>query len=77
MASVDGQTVRHMAVGDSFGEIALLRDIPRTATVTAETDAQAYLIDRAAFVCAVTGDRQSLAAAQDVIGQRLESEAVE
>ena len=70
-------TVRHMQAGDSFGEIALLQNVPRTATVTAETDAEAYLIDRAAFVCAVTGDRQSLAAAQDVIGERLASEAVE
>jgi MFS family permease len=70
-ASVDGRTVRHMQTGDSFGEIALLRDVPRTATVTAETDGEAYIIDREVFVCAVSGDRQSLAAAQDVIGQRL------
>ena len=76
-ASVDGHTVRHMQAGDSFGEIALLRDVPRTATVTAETDAEAYLIDRAAFVCAVSGDRQSLAAAQDVIGQRMATETLE
>jgi len=76
-ASVDGHTVRHMRAGDSFGEIALLQNVPRTATVTAETDAEAYLIDRAAFVCAVTGDRQSLAAAQDIIGERLASESVE
>jgi MFS family permease len=76
-ASVDGHTVRHMQAGDSFGEIALLENVPRTATVTAETDAEAYLIDRAAFVCAVTGDRQSLAAAQDVIGERLAAESVE
>jgi MFS family permease len=70
-ASVDGHTVRHMHAGESFGEIALLRDVPRTATVTAETDGEAYVIDRSVFVCAVSGDRQSLAAAQDVIGQRL------
>jgi MFS family permease len=70
-ASVDGKTVRHMRAGDSFGEIALLRDVPRTATVTAESDGEAYRIDRNVFVCAVSGDRQSLAAAQDVIGERL------
>jgi CRP-like cAMP-binding protein len=51
--------------------------VPRTATVTAETEAEAYLIDRTVFVCAVSGDRQSMAAAQDVIGQRLTAEAVE
>ena len=76
-ASVDGQTVRHMQSGDSFGEIALLRDVPRTATVTAETDGEAYVIDRQVFVCAVSGDRQSLAAAQDVIGQRMAAVPVE
>jgi len=70
-ASIDGETVRHMRAGDSFGEIALLRDVPRTATVTAETDGEAYVIDRQVFVCAVSGDQQSLAAAQQVIGQRL------
>jgi MFS family permease len=70
-ASVDGETVRHMQAGDSFGEIALLRDVRRTATVTAETDGEAYVIDRQVFVCAVSGDQQSLAAAQQVIGQRL------
>lgn len=76
-ATVDGETVRHMQAGDSFGEIALLQDVPRTATVTAETDGEAYVIDRQVFVCAVSGDRQSLAAAQDVIGQRMAAVPVE
>jgi CRP-like cAMP-binding protein len=69
---VDGRIVRRLGPGDSFGEIALLRAVPRTATVTGVTDGTAIVIEREAFVCAVTGDRQSMAAAQSVIGERLQ-----
>jgi MFS family permease len=68
--SVDGRPVREFAPGDSFGEIALLRDVPRTASITAESDGSAFVISREAFLCAVTGDRQSLAAANAVITER-------
>jgi MFS family permease len=69
-ASVDGRRVAGFGPGDSFGEIALLRDVPRTASVTASSDGTAFVIGRDAFLCAVTGNRQSLAAANDVIRQR-------
>jgi MFS family permease len=69
--SMDGQTVATLGRGDHFGEIALLRDIPRTATVTARGDAELYALEREEFVGVVTGDAASLEAANTVIGSRL------
>ncbi len=71
LISIDGSEVRRLRPGDSFGEIALLRDVPRTATVTAGSDLLAYALDREPFVCAVSGDRPSLSAAESVIQERL------
>ena len=69
--AVDGRPVQHLGPGESFGEIALLRGVPRTASVTARSDAVLFALDRAAFIPAVTGFGPSLSAAEAVIGMRL------
>jgi MFS family permease len=56
---------------DSFGEIALLRDVPRTATVTAATDARLYSLARDDFLAAVTAHRVAQAAGEAVVDARL------
>jgi CRP-like cAMP-binding protein len=68
---VHGALVQSLEPGDSFGEIALLRDVPRTATVRARTDVVLYALDRRHFLAAVTGFGPSLSAAEGVIGMRL------
>ena len=45
----DGQEIRTMGPGDFFGEIALLEDTPRTATVTAKAPLRFFVLTRQAF----------------------------
>ena len=59
------------AQADYFGEIALLRDVPRTATVTAIVDSQLYFLQREDFLAAVTGHRVAHAAGNAVAEERL------
>jgi CRP-like cAMP-binding protein len=53
----EGRFLREIGVaGEGFGEIALLRDVPRTATVTAMLESVLLSIDRGSFLAAVTGN---------------------
>jgi hypothetical protein len=56
---------------DYFGEIALLRPVPRTATVTALVDSRLYALQREDFLAAVTGHRAAHAEGEAVVEERL------
>jgi MFS family permease len=71
-ASRDGRQLSEMGTDDSFGEIALLRQIPRTATVTAISRLQVWILDREEFLGAVTGSPESVESADAVVSARLQ-----
>jgi MFS family permease len=62
---------RKLGVGDYFGEIALLRDVPRTATIRAVVDGQLYALERAGFLAAVTSHSAARVAGEAVVEERL------
>ena len=74
--SVDGAEKARLGPGDFFGEIALLRDVPRTATVTAVEALRLYALERDDFIGAVTGHAPSREAADSIVASRLPAGAV-
>jgi hypothetical protein len=68
---VDGAAKGTLWPGEYFGEIAILRDVPRTATVVAREPTELFALERDDFLAAVTGSAQSLDAAESVVGSRL------
>ena len=68
-----GRRTIHSGPGDFFGEIALLRDVPRTATVVAESATRLYALERDDFLAAVTGHARAHTEAHTVAAARLAS----
>lgn len=62
--AVGGVPVRELGAGDWFGEIGLLYDVPRSATVQALTDVSLWALDRESFLSSVTSVPTSLELAE-------------
>jgi len=61
---------RNEGPGECFGEIALLHDVPRTATVRTTADTRFFVLERDQFLLAVTGHRRSHQLARAVVDER-------
>lgn len=70
-AEQDGHFLGRYGRGDGVGEIALLRAVPRTATVTAHTAATVYQLDRDLFLTAVLGHAPTRRQAEAIAAARL------
>jgi MFS family permease len=74
---IDGRHVRRLGSGESFGEIALLRDVPRTATVRAVNSSELLALERGVFMEAVTGQPSSHAVADAIASALLATQPEE
>ncbi len=69
--NVGGKPGPSLGAGDCFGEIALLRDVPRVATVVADQPLRTLALERDAFLVAIASNSISSAAADALVDQRL------
>jgi MFS family permease len=63
----DGHEIRRLGPGEAFGEIALLRAVPRTATVRALEDTELAALSGPQFVAAVTGFSATSSTAEQLV----------
>jgi MFS family permease len=66
-----GTLLRQEGPGEFFGEIGLLRDVPRTATITTTEETTMLVLERADFLAALAGNEEGNRAVDDVISRRL------
>lgn len=71
VVSAKGTEVARLGPGAYVGEIALLRNVPRTATVVAATPLELFSLERDEFLAAVAGHRPSTAVADEQVSRRL------
>ncbi len=72
--SAQGRELRTIGRGDGFGEIALLENVPRTATVTARTDSRLYALDKPSFLASVSSHPRAAGEAERLVRERLPSQ---
>jgi Cyclic nucleotide-binding domain/Major Facilitator Superfamily len=65
-----GMRVASAEEGDYFGEVALVQDVPRTASVRAVQDSAVYALGRDSFVAAINGHPTAIAEAQRIATER-------
>jgi MFS family permease len=70
-ATFEGRPLSTMGPGECFGEIALLRDVPRTATVTAIEDSVLQAVERDDFLAAMSGDRDLMSRTETLAARRI------
>jgi MFS family permease len=76
VVSVAGREIRRLGPSDGFGEIALIRDVPRTATVTAVDEVSLLEIGREPFIEALGGQPRSRTIAAGLVDDRLAADIV-
>jgi len=70
--TVDGRVVATVEPGQGFGEIALLRDVPRTASVVSRTGVALASLERDVFLEAVTGHPAASRFAEETVNRHLD-----
>jgi CRP-like cAMP-binding protein len=67
-----GETVARLTRGEGFGEIALIRDMPRMATVLTTRETKICCLQKEPFILALTGHLPTSNAAGDIVVRRLD-----
>ena len=73
---IGGKRVRTLGAGQFFGEIALVRDVPRTATIRALTDLELGTLERDVFVGTLSRHAASAEAVGSIVAARLPSPVI-